>query len=153
MKDFARWSGLTLVEARRGLAEVAGELVSDVVEHPETGRAEVWFPDARAPVASAGPRLDLIQGYDEYVMSYSETQALLFEGPDPRTSATPSLASYLHTVLSDGRVVGHWKHTLSKTAAVVDVVQDRAFDADEERALDEAIAGYGEYLGLPVTRG
>jgi hypothetical protein len=153
VKDFARWSGLTLAEARRAHAEVASELASDVIAHPETERVEVWFPDARRPAVPTRPRVDLIQGYDEYVMSYSETQALLFESPDPRTSATPTVAPYLHTVLSDGRVAGHWRHTLAKTSATVDVVQDRPFDAAEERALEEALARYGEYLGLPVGRG
>ncbi|MFF1876791.1 winged helix DNA-binding domain-containing protein [Leifsonia sp. NPDC058230] len=153
VKDFARWSGLTLAEARRGHAGIAGELASDVIEHPGTDRVEVWFPDAPAPAGPAGARIDLIQGYDECVMSYSETQALLFEGEDPRTSATPTLASYLHTVLSDGRVAGHWRRTLSASSASVDVVQDRPFSAAEERALEEALDRYGEYLGLPVGRG
>ncbi|MFF1635460.1 winged helix DNA-binding domain-containing protein [Leifsonia sp. NPDC058248] len=150
VKDFARWSGLTLADARHGHAEVASELVSDAVEHPELERVEVWFEAADAPGAPARPRLDLVQGYDECVMSYSETQVLLFEGTDPRRSATPTLAAYLHTVLLDGRLAGHWKATPTRSEVRIDVQLDDPLDDAEAAALEAAGTDYADYLGLSL---
>jgi hypothetical protein len=151
VKDFARWSGLTLADARRGHAEVASELVSDAVEHPDLARVEVWFEAADPPGAPPSPRLDLVQGYDECVMSYSETQALLFDGLDPRRSATPTLAAYLHTVLLDGRLAGHWKATPARSEVRIDVQLDDPLDDAGTAALETARADYADYLGLSLA--
>lgn len=108
------------------------------------GDRTYWsLPGTDVP-APASPVVDLIQGYDEYVMSYSESKDELLD-PDQARAAEPA---YLHTVLLDGRVVGHWKHMATRTWVTVETAFDRALSTGEREAVDAAVESFGRFLGL-----
>jgi len=135
-KDFASWSSLTVADATRGVALNPG-LVSETV----AGRTYWSFPGTER--AAAGPVVDLIQGYDEYVMSYGETKDLLAVG-----GVAPA---HLHTILLDGRVIGSWRHTAKARSATVETSFDRPLTERERAAVDVAVADLGRFLERPTT--
>lgn len=148
LKDFAVWSGLTLADATKGLA-IAQELQPGAFEAVSVEEFDCWWqPPHPVPTSPLSPRVDLVQGYDEYVMSYFPTKQLMQPtayGP----SAGPS--TLLHTVLIDGVMAGQWKHTLNAHSAKVQLATLRELSAAERAAVETAVADYGEYLGLPVS--
>ena len=81
VKDMSAWSGLTQADCRRGL-EVALERAPGSLERVELEGVECWMAptdaadDGPASVP-ASPRVDLLHGYDEYVMSYLETRGII----------------------------------------------------------------------------
>jgi len=77
-------------------------------------------------------------------MSYSESKDELLD-PDQARAAEPA---YLHTVLLDGRVVGHWKHMATRTWVTVETAFDRALSTGEREAVDAAVESFGRFLGL-----
>jgi hypothetical protein len=106
VKDFATWASLTVGDARRGLAPLEKDLESEVVD----GRTYWSAPALRARARTSSPVIDLVQCYDEVVMSYTESKDVLFGGaPVPRTERTP----FMHAILLDGCLVGHWRATPS----------------------------------------
>jgi hypothetical protein len=150
-KDFASWASLTVGQARAGL-EAAGcegeELDGTVVFHPPGDRP--GRPGGRRPRGSRpGPRADLLQGYDELIMSYSESRGRLTAGAG--TLPVLDRTSYLHAVLIDGTLAGHWRHRLDAGTAVVQVQPIRTWSAAEHAAVSAAVAGYGRYLGCPTS--
>ncbi|MDR7160323.1 winged helix DNA-binding domain-containing protein [Arthrobacter sp. BE255] len=157
VKDCADWSGLTMADVREGLhvaigehPEVLGTAVIDGVVFyygavPDTGVPGTGGPDS-------GPRIDLIQCYDEYVMGYSASRHYL-GGSAP---AFPVDGSLLHVVLLDGRMVGSWRHTLLPGRCELDI---RLFDpagpvpgSALAHAVDDAVDRYGAFLGTPAVR-
>src|SRR5204862_2483298 len=98
LRDFAWWSGLRTPDARRALGAVQPELSS--YEHD--GRV-YWFVEW--PRAPRGPRVDLVQCYDEAIISYTESRDVLatdgvaFPVPGGREGFT-------HVLLIDGRLLG-----------------------------------------------
>ena len=78
VKDLATWASLTVSQAKRGVAQVESELDSATLD------GETVYLAAGALDAPSGeidsPTVDLVQGYDEIVMSYSETRGLLAGG-------------------------------------------------------------------------
>ena len=106
---------------------------------------------APAGIASDGPVVDLIQGYDELIMSYFESRGLL-TGGEP-VLPVPDWSSFAHAILVDGRLAGHWRHRFGKSGAVVEVQLRRPLRADELTALAAAGHRYGDYLGVPTTLG
>ncbi|MBP1159680.1 hypothetical protein ABIC28_004229 [Rhodococcus sp. PvR044] len=138
VRDLARWSGLTLADCRTGLDAVADEFRVAEVE----GRS-LWYPP-RQDAAPRPPVVDLVQGYDECIMSYSDTKDYLAD-PDLAGRGAPA---HVHAVLVDGLVVGHWKHTLSARSATIDLALHRTLSAPETAALDAEIQRYGEFLEL-----
>jgi len=146
-KDLAGWASLTLAQARRGLAAIESEC-----EISELDGMTMWSvpgsPSSGSVNQRPGPVVDLVQGYDELVMSYFESRRLLAP-----TGVLPvaDYASHLHAVLLDGRLVGHWRHQLSRDGAVIEVQLRRPLLDDEPAALLDAVGRYGIYLGVPTT--
>jgi DNA glycosylase AlkZ-like len=141
VKDLARWSSLTASECRAGMAAVRGNL-----EQREVDGRVYWFAPAssRAGIPRR-PRVDLVQGYDEVIMSYSESKDVV---APPISGDRPVL---LHAILLDGRLVGRWRHDQSKGSVEIDISLERRLEPSEARALRAAVARYGRFLGLPVN--
>jgi hypothetical protein len=137
LNDFARWSSLTAAEGREGLALVTSELESDVI----AGKT-YWFGPLPRASRSAKPTVDLVQGYDEIIMSYSESRDSSFTAVDSRL---------LHAVLLDGRMIGKWKPVAQRNSLVLKTVLNRALTRVEKDALGAAIHAYTRFAGVPLT--
>jgi hypothetical protein len=138
LNDFVRWSSLTAAEGREGLALVGKGLESDVID----GKT-YWFGPAPRARASAKPAVDLVQGYDEIIMSYSESRDESFRVGD---------APFFNAVLLDGRLVGHWKPTAQRNSVLIETVLNRALNREEQKALEAAINAYTKFVGLTAAR-
>lgn len=146
-KDFATWSSLTVADATRGLDLIAPEVEPEI--QPEVVDARTYWsvPSPAAPAPTA-PVVDLIQGYDEYVMSYSESKDVLSRDGQPAGGVEPA---YLHAILLDGQVIGRWKHTATTRSVTLDTAFDRRLTADEVTAMESAVAHFGQFLERPAT--
>jgi hypothetical protein len=139
LKDFAWWSSLTVKDIKRALGLVDGELESFESE----GR--VYY--LRAPekaVKAPAPRAHLLQGYDEYVIAYSESRDVLnLRG---RAGIVPAgKVQYTHAVTIDGQVVGHWRRAENKGAAI-EAYFAEPLSAKEERAYAAELDTYRQFL-------
>ena len=143
VKDFARWCSFTLGDARAGLEMVQSQLQHEVVD----GRT-YWFAPSSTIEAPTSPVVDLVQGYDECIMSYSESKDVLRE---PAAAGDPTVP-FNHAVLLDGHVIGHWRHAPKAKAVTIETRLYRDLDRREARALDDAIERYGAFLGVTVGR-
>ncbi|HEY7813591.1 MAG TPA: winged helix DNA-binding domain-containing protein [Nakamurella sp.] len=144
-KDFAAWASLTVTQARAGL-ETAG-CVREKLDDLTLYRPPNGGPDRTA--AARSPRVDLLQGYDEMIMSYGESRGAII--PDGAALPVLNWDNYLHAVMIDGILAGHWRHQIAANDAVVQVQPIRPWSAAERRAVAAAVADYGRYLDLPTT--
>ena len=145
-KDLAGWASLTL-----GAGPPRPGRHRNRVRHHRSRRHDdlvAGRSSGQTPPARKAPVVDLIQGYDELVMSYFESRRLLAPAG---VLPVPDWTSYLHAVLVDGRLTGHWRHQLGKNGAVVEVQLRRPLTADERTALEAAVDRYADYLGVPTT--
>lgn len=133
VRDFATWSSLTLADARRGLQAVQQEL-----ERIDTGGREYWLSPAVVRPSVKTPRIDLVQCYDEYIMSYSESRDVLGFGALDRPE-------FVHFVILDGHRIGRWRHQLGKGGAEVQTSTDRPLKTRETAAMQAAIRRYQQF--------
>jgi hypothetical protein len=147
VKDLSWWSSLTLADIKRGL-ELAGSELSSIGLDGRT----YWRATA-APAAdpsNAPPEAHLMQGYDEYVIAYSESRDLL--DIERLGGLVPAgQAMYTHAVVLNGQVVGHWRRQVGARAMTLELQLARRLRGAEAAALQEAITRYAEFVGLPVT--
>lgn len=143
LKDFLAWSSLTAAEGRAGLDAASTELDHEVID----GRT-YWFADSSAKPRESLGRIDLLQGYDEYIMSYKESRDVMWEGSSPPTSQT---SNFTHAIVLDGRLVGHWRRAPKMTEALIESSWYRAPDEDEMKSFDAAIGRFGRFLGVPAA--
>ncbi|MBN9658822.1 MAG: AlkZ family DNA glycosylase [Acidobacteria bacterium] len=133
VRDFAVWSSLTLAEARRGL-----QAVQPALERIQADAREYWLAPMESSFSMKTPRIDFVQCYDEYIMSYSESRDVLGVGALER----PEL---VHFILLDGHRIGRWRHQLGKGEAEVQTSLDRPLKAREAAALQSAIRRYQQF--------
>lgn len=141
IKDYTKWSSLTVAQARAGL-----DMVGEEFERFESDGRVYWMAPGDAPNPPAGPAVDLVQGYDEVVSSYGESRDLILGQVSlPGTDPHPTL---LHTILASGQVVGHWKVTVRWSEVRVDTFFYRHLERGEQAALEAAVSRVGDFFGL-----
>jgi hypothetical protein len=143
-KDFATWASLTVADVKVGLEAVGSRLQREVVEG-----APFWSAVAPPPPELGSPSVHLLQGYDEYIMGYSQTKHVIARPGSSWPPTTPPVNSLV--VLLDGGLAGSWKRTIGKHSVAVQVALREPFDGAQMQALDAEAARYGEFLGLGAT--
>jgi hypothetical protein len=118
-------------------------LVGKHLERAVIDGTTYWFGPAPRARAAAKPAVDLVQGYDEIIMSYSESRDESFRRGN---------APFFNAVLLDGRLVGHWNPTAQRNSVRVETVLNRTLNREEKKALDAAISAYGKFVGLTAAR-
>jgi hypothetical protein len=81
-------------------------------------------------------------------MGYSRSRYFL-GGTAP---ALPERDTPMHVVLGDGRMIGSWRHDLAGGRCELDIRTRSDPGRAGNRAIDEAVAAYGRFLGMPAVR-
>jgi hypothetical protein len=151
VKDFTRWSWLTISDTRTALADLGDELAMVEVD----GTA-LWFDPAAAPRRSqTAPAAYLFPTYDEAVLTYP---ALNFPALPDHPYAEHTDPFWAQIVL-DGVNVGLWKRTVRGGVVEVETRLARGVDARGRRDVEtaaqrlatflEADLSYAENEGVP----
>lgn len=138
LRDFAWWSGLPAAHARRALASVQ----SDLSWYEQDGTT-YWFAEARRGIR--GPRVDLVQCYDEAIISYTATRHVLTT-PEVSFPVPRAIDGFTHVLLCDGVLLGHWRaRRVPAGGTEVETRLARDIDDRERVALDAAVGRYEEF--------
>lgn len=141
--DFARWSGLTLADARRGLAAVESGL-----ERATLNDQTYWF-SPETPSGLAGPSAYLLSIYDEYISGYKDRSAVIEAALASRLSALGNDLTAI--IVLDSQVVGVWKRVLGKTSVQVKMQALTPLDEAGQQAVTRAAERYAAFLKLPLA--
>ena len=145
LRDFVWWSGLTLAEARRGIASSA-----DSLDHVEVDGATYWFDAAlgaaRLPAATA----ILLPNFDEYTVGYADRSAILHPARPfrPELFAFSSILS--NVVVVAGQVCGAWRRQTARDRLRVEVRPLAALTGAEHTLVEAAGARLSRFLGRRV---
>jgi hypothetical protein len=146
VRDFSWWSGLSMAEARRGLASIASELDQHVLEEL-TYYSCPHSPNVAKRRTTSTPTAWLLPNYDEYFIAYKDRDLVLRDTPKP----LPVRPEFAHLLSIDGHLTGIWKRTFGARAAGVELQTYRPLAKAERTAVDKAVKRYAEFLKLPVT--
>lgn len=142
-RDLAGWASLTLAEASQATEAVAAEL----------GRIEIdevtyWHSPADPPAPSAAPRVELVNGLDELVMSYSHTREVLAGGLPYSGEASDAM---YHAILTDGQLTGLWTYRRDSRGRPDQVIVRplRDWSAAERDGVHQAARRFGSFAAAP----
>jgi hypothetical protein len=142
--DFAWWSGLTVRDAKAGIAMAAPALDRLVLD----GR-EYWHVDggatARRPAAAY-----LLANFDEYTVAYRE-RALIVPPPGRGVAALSAMDALGNVIVIDGRIAATWRRSSGPGTVPIDVRPYRPLTVAEMRLIARAAERYGRFLGTPVS--
>jgi hypothetical protein len=141
VRDFVWWSGLTVGDARAGLAAIGAR--SRVV-----GDLTFWSLSPRLGSGDAAGTLHLLPNYDEYLVAYQD-RALVADAR--RTMVSEQRADrFAYHLVVDGRLAGSWRGSPAHGAVMVEVAPYRTLSAMARRALGAAVDRYARFVGGPV---
>ena len=110
-RDFSWWSGLTLTDARAGIASLGRELACVTWEG-----SDYRYPAGSEPAAVRGAWL--LPNYDEFTVAYADRSLLIGPGfpkvRDPRADPI-----FTNVILVNGLLAGTWRRTLTAKEAKV----------------------------------
>jgi Winged helix DNA-binding domain len=143
--DFVWWSGLTVGEARIGLAAAKTLLTATTLDGKE-----YWQAD-EAPTTSAQlTGVWLLPGYDEYLLGYADRSAAL--KPEDADRVCPGGNGVFYPmIVIDGQIVGTWKRTFKKDKVIFSRALFSRFSKAQDSALNQAAHNYGAFHGLKVV--
>jgi Winged helix DNA-binding domain len=136
-RDFGWWSGLTLTEVRQAI-ELAGGSLRGVQLDGE----EYWRGAAEAPGPERLAGAYLLPAFDEYTVAYRDRTALF---GDRELSQSDMLNPLM---VLDGRAVGVWRATSSKTLCTITLAPFDGVSGAELGQFDEPCADYSTFLHL-----
>ncbi|MDP9259680.1 MAG: winged helix DNA-binding domain-containing protein [Actinomycetota bacterium] len=145
-QDFARWAGIPVTDARRGLGEADGLATRsfDGVDH--------WLAaDAgQSPAPAAGrSRTYLLAGFDEYFLGYKHRDAVL--APEHAQKIAPGANGVFRPIIvAGGQIVGTWARAVRGTELTIALRPFAAAPKLAEQVRPEA-ARYRDFLGLPAS--
>jgi hypothetical protein len=142
-RDFAWWSGLAIVDAKRGIEIAARSLAR------ETHDGSTYWS---APAGRASARwtrvAHLLPNYDEYFVGFKDRSAF---AERLRAGRVESRVNALmgHVLFLDGQLVGGWRRTLGTTAEIeLDLLVP--LTAPERKLVRRATERFGQFLESPV---
>jgi hypothetical protein len=141
VQDFAWWSGLTTADARAGFEMVASEFSYEIVD----GKA-YWFSSPSLITKDRAPTTHLLPPYDEYTIAYKDRSAVI----DPAYTIQTRNGIFSPIIVINGQIVGTWKRTFRKNAALLEMTLFNPLSETETHALNIAINRYGAFLDMPI---
>ena len=137
--DFAKWSGLTIAEARGGLEAAAPELRRHIVD------GATYWSTASASRARQPVRCHLLSIYDEYISSYRDRSAICEPAYANRLVGMGNALAYI--LLLDGKIAGTWKRSLSTNSVHIQVTPFRKLSRADKPAVVVAATRFARFFG------
>jgi hypothetical protein len=139
VRDFAKWSGLTVAESRAGLEAASPGLAALELD------GVVYYGPARARVRAGDGRAHLLSIYDEYVSSYRDRSAICDPAFAKRLAGMGAALAYV--IVVDGWIVGTWQRSVEKKRVRIELSPFRKLKGVEEDACRDAAARFVRFLG------
>jgi hypothetical protein len=139
LKDFTWWSGLTVADAKTGLA-LLGSQVEELQQEGQTHYCCGPLPSGAHDIEAV-----LLPTYDELLVGYSDFGRARAGSSDPakRRRFDPRL-------LVGGQVAGSWQRILKKSRVLIQVESFRLLTGAEEEQVHAAASRYGKFVELPA---
>ncbi len=141
--DFIWWSGLSVSEAKKALAMVKSNLVSETIDEQV-----YWFANTSAILTSDKDVVHLLPAYDEFLISYKDrTASLPFKN---HSKAVSNNGIFKPIIVVNGQVVGIWRRTIKKDKIIMEIEPFQPQPKAITNLIMEAALRYGRFMDKKV---
>jgi hypothetical protein len=141
LHDLLRWAKILVPQARRGI-EGAGDRLRQIVVDDV-----VYYLGADQTDESPAPTVLLLPGFDEFLLGYSDHDAVLV--PEHSARVVPGENGiFLPMVVSNAQIVATWRRTIRGGTVDVVATSFAPMSATTTSRYTRASARYARYLGL-----
>ena len=145
MQDFVWWSGLTVSDARLGIAQAGAAL-----EHQSIAGKDYWFDSDAGPPRNAAKAVHLLPNFDEYTVAYRD-RAVLIHAERSFEPALFAFRSILSNVVTVGGVVrGAWRRAAARKGMRVEIRGLGQFEPTEVASVEKSGRMMSRFFENPV---
>jgi hypothetical protein len=143
VKDFAWWSGLSLKDARQGVAFLSTDFVSE-----EINGEHYWLPQHFTLAKTPEPSFHFLPAFDEYLISYKDrTVALLLEH---QKKAFTSNGIFKPVLLMNGEGIGVWSRSIKNEFVYIETSFFKTNTKRIQQSLEKEAQTIGNFLQKSV---
>ena len=144
LNDYSMWSGLTMADAKKGIAMVGKEFTRVTINGKDN-----WHPRNTDLMKVLAHVVHLLPNYDEYGIGYKDRSA--FHDPEiSRLSGSRSNPVFRNLLMVGGRMVGTWDRTLKSKEVSVSTSLFAPVSARVTQSMNVAMRRYAGFLGIPL---
>jgi len=149
-QDFAAWAGLTVADAKRGIASAGDALATVTVSGQDMVLASGSLPARSSePAGRPDPEVLALPGFDEYLLGFKDRSLML----DPKHA--PAICPggngvFRATIVRSGRVVATWGRAVSRGRTTVTVRPLVALGRSDRARTEAALTRFGAFTGSPL---
>ena len=140
VRDLAWWAGITLGDARAGVAMIASDL-----EEVRIGESSHFVARDAATAPRANRSVHLLPGFDEYLLGYTD-RSIALDAKHASVIVPGNNGMFLSTIVAGGRVVGTWKVTTTAKGTVVSPRPFTPLSERDSRAFTLAAKRYAQFV-------
>lgn len=140
VKDFATWSGLSVTEAKEGVAMLPSGFIHEIIN----GQDYIFIPasiDTNRKIQTSF----LMPDYDEYGMGYKDRSAIFNTTVDLSQFKNEN-PIFNRMLILDGRIEGTWKRVIKNNKVAVETVPFSPLSKTKQQALTKAVKKYCEFV-------
>ncbi|HEX8562892.1 MAG TPA: winged helix DNA-binding domain-containing protein [Flavobacterium sp.] len=138
-EDYAWWSGLSLTDARIGIA------MNDTLIQESVGTKIQYRFESDSTVAVLN-HVGLLPAFDEFLISYKDRSASIHD--DHSAHAFTKNGIFRPLIVERGKVVGIWKRVTGKKGIVIET---SFFESQNCLSITAAVEKYSRFLNQPVV--
>lgn len=142
LKDFVWWSGLTVIDGKRGLELNKYLLAKDVID----GKEYYFLPNTPTIMPTTA---FLLPNYDEYTVAYKDRDAYF----NPRHASfftTREGVAFWNMIVYQGKGIASWRKEQKKSTMEIMYKMFETMNKEEKKAIEEAIQKYERFLEIPI---
>lgn len=144
VQDLVRWAGITVTDAKAGIAAVQQELLQETIADQL-----YWLPNHFLHTTDNDPTAYLLPGFDEYLLGYGDRSAVL--APTYANLICPGgNGVFQPTMVLNGKVVGTWKRVLKKGKVLITLTPFVPLNDVALASFVPAAERYAAFLGAQV---
>jgi hypothetical protein len=140
LQDFVTWSGLTVKDARAGIANLNNNFIH---EYYNTDKY-ILLPN-KLPTTIKPQRTFLMPDYDEYGISYKNRDAIfnssIFKSERPKPDTI-----FNHMIVIDGVIAGTWQKLITKNTVLVQSQPYKSLSKAKQKELANAEKRYSKFV-------
>lgn len=141
IKDFSTWSGLTITDCKKGIANTQHLLNKELIDGNE-----YYFPDAVSTDHKQLKKIYLLPIYDEFIMGYKDRNAIM-----PKNSINGSALRYTNMIVYDGQVIGTWTRTVPKNSIDLKYEFFNPPNKSQQKLFEQAVMHLEKFSGMTVS--
>lgn len=140
LKDYVWWSGLTVADAKKGIAMVEKRL-SKI-----SWRDKVYWGPPKTDAVPSLKSAHLLPAFDEYTVAYKNRDAILDRSHTKLS--IPSSGLLGPVIILNGEAVGNWTKRRDTNSTAISLTLYRTLTKPEKSLVADAVDRYAAFFGL-----